>query len=606
LVPEPLMKCNKYKYASNSIVFLLIVFLFLQTLCSYGLELGPRGEKLIEVVKHPIDYDALTQRRAVMELSAMERINAASRKSLIDYLFGTMKPANPACMLWIAEALSKVKTPPYESLINTYRSYQYEVMDMDTTFEESKQRLGRMLRETKRFDDNDAELIQKAYVKHFKTIFYNLSDINHLNKDEFSKALNHSQEDFLKDIRNEGKFEPADTLSILRVLISVWEPIFARLDQVYGGQQFDPYLNNVLVVLSYMGKKAESSKDFLLEELQENTGTDIEWSIRVALVNIDHKPAENRRLLLKEIKNRSKNVDGAVELLGKGCLSGFETTESVEALIRYLGNPYENEATESTSAAIALSNLLDKTAEHSTQAVDILRKYWNKHDDSSRIVYGLCLARIDSDNRKRILMETLRYISSRAGIVLNDTDWYMMDKAIFALDSDTINELGKLLESDDDDLVIGAILILSRCGLEAQKYSPKIIQLLENRTHPTSRNHETKDKGKNITEIDNIRKILKALTSDIGSGTESPLPDVEFLMAELSTLFTGSELRLKSAAALSLATMGIVEDVNKLKQLLKRLKSNDSVGETIVSLFLSRSISTLQLKTTSEEDVVPF
>ena len=612
LVPEAVMKRTKGDQTMNGKALPVIITLLLSIACGYGAEIVPREEKLIAVVKNPVEYDGLTQRRAVMELSARAHVSAASQEALTEYLFSRMQPANAVCVLWIAEAFAKAQNSPFKALISTYHSYQDEVSDMNTAFEWSKKRLGRMLRWTERFAEDEVGLVQEAYVKHFQTLFHNLPEESHLSKDAFTDVLGQAHEAFLKDLRNKGRFEPADILAILTMLGSVWEPIFAKLDEDYGGPRFEPGLENLLILLCHMGKKAEEAEGFLLKKLRENRGTDIEWSTRAALVNMGYKSPENRKLLLERIRNRSKNADGAVELLGKGCLAGFEGMEWVEAMTEYLGDPLESQPAKSSSAAIALSLLLKRT-KPSTKAEGTLETYWNTHrNDSGQIIYGFCLGSVDFDERERVLKETLKYIGSKpAGIALNDTDWHAMDKATIVVDGGMIDELGGLLDSHDVNVVIGAMLMLSRCGLEAQKYAPKLIELLQYGTHQKMRSNPGKEgKEKDIAEIGNARGLLEALILAYGDKIERSLSETEpVLISALSILLAGPELRLRSAAALSLATMGRIEDMNALKQLLKTIKSNGSGGEIFFGLTLLKSICVIELRKMGEEDeedMLPF
>ena len=62
LVPEAVMKRTKGDQTMNGKALPVIITPLLSIACGYGAEIVPREEKLIAVVKNPVEYDALTQR----------------------------------------------------------------------------------------------------------------------------------------------------------------------------------------------------------------------------------------------------------------------------------------------------------------------------------------------------------------------------------------------------------------------------------------------------------------------------------------------------------------------------------------------------------------
>ena len=532
----------------GSIPHLISTIILFGGLCT-GQTTDSREEQLLRVLKGASQYNSVTQLRAVQELC--EKIDAEPRiqKALIEYLFSPLQRTNELCLFNIAQALSRAERVSEEQIIQTYLSARPDISDVNKAFENTSDRLGDALLGLKRFDNADIEVIQQIYLDSFRQLFRSLDENKDLGKHNvFELMFEQSLGGFVQQLHESKRFDEGDVLVILQTLTQVLEPLAIGLDAPVSscddGVIYDSSLKTLLTLLCHTAGKSSLTKDFLLKELERVHGSADKLAIRAALLNM-HVQSDQVNPLLEAVKSREKGVGGALTILGTGCVKCCLNKAWVEALVEYLNSPDSLNRPESCKAAIVLSAIMGHT-KCCPEATEVLEKYWKVHrNDSFAVVYGFCLANTNYETHNAVLLKTLQHVGSKQFVSHTDLD--AIDKAVVLLDSNSIDLLGALLSSRDVDVVTGATRILSRVGLKARKHSTRLIEFIQ--------------PGGNFQGL--------------------------------------SAIRLKGAAAVSLATVGETKDLGRLRKLAGSVQEGEmfqSFQSTFLGSFLSQTIDVLELE----------
>ena len=234
-----------------------------------------------------------------------------------------------------------------------------------------------------------------------------------------------------------------------------------------SGTAIDYTYDLLVVTLGRMGPKARDAETFLRDQLaRPELRARLRGEMLVALANIGCADTATVSAIREGLVAQNDVGAGVVEAMGRMRTGGWATSDIVSALATWLPLQESRNPDTASYAAAALGLLGEKGA----PAVDALRReldLMGRDGDigGAIVLYGVALARVDTRERSAVLRHTLKFAGSEPGdsrlvyAALKDTAALM--------EPDLLADVANMLGDKDDEVVVGALRLLSHVGLRA-------------------------------------------------------------------------------------------------------------------------------------------
>ncbi len=240
---------------------------------------------------------------------------------------------------------------------------------------------------------------------------------------------------------------------------------------------FEPFWYLVLSV-GRMGKEAQEAIPLLKKKLKtRGISSEMEASIRVALLNLGDTSRKNMDFIIRHMKERTEAGKIAVLVMTWTGAAEWVDDRIIKELCERLGwGPGEYD--EGVFAALALGVMGERAKSAAGALVTLIANADSAKDDFHIITFNAALARIEPSKRKAALRSMLKCIGHQGPRALGGTAVAMYHVAMSLIDEESKAEIVALLDDPDIEVVYGAVGMLGMLGFRAREAVPRLMKLL--------------------------------------------------------------------------------------------------------------------------------
>ena len=239
----------------------------------------------------------------------------------------------------------------------------------------------------------------------------------------------------------------------------------------------EPFWYLVLSV-GRMGKEAQEAIPLLKKKLKtRGISSEMEASIRVALLNLGDTSRKNMDFIIRHMKERTEAGKIAVLVMTWTGAAEWVDDRIIKELCERLGwGPGEYD--EGVFAALALGVMGERAKSAAGALVTLIANADSAKDDFHIITFNAALARIEPSKRKAALRSMLKCIGHQGPRALGGTAVAMYHVAMSLIDEESKAEIVALLDDPDIEVVYGAVGMLGMLGFRAREAVPRLMKLL--------------------------------------------------------------------------------------------------------------------------------